>query len=290
MTISRKQLADIADDYWVTGWNPLPLPRGAKKSPPSGFTGGRARDVTEDDLDAWARDWGNIAIRMPDGVVGIDIDGYKSGNRIPRELTRTVQSTNRNDGSGIYLFRVPQGTRLQGTVPGVGETIQWFHRYVVCWPSRHPSGRPYRWLDDLWHETGIPRPKDLPRLPKTWLEQLQTKQRKQTTGHGFKGDAEEWFDTLRPGRMTPDVRDSLRKSTRKLEEHHIVGEARYEVMNRGMGSLVGFGANKHRGVEEAIDELAAAYTDAVEGEPDRDPESEIRRSLTGAIQKWGGRR
>lgn len=285
----QRYVADIADDYWDAGWSPFPLPRGAKKSPPPDVTGEDARPITEDDLDGWAHKWGNIGIVMPDGVIGIDYDAYKPGNHAPTGLPPTVRSTSRTDGSGIYMFRVPKGTKLQGSVPGVGEVIQHHHRYAVCWPSIHPEGREYVWLDAGWREVGIPRVRDLPRLPKTWLEQLQTRQRKYT-GRGYKGSAESWFDALQKGPMTPAVCTALRESTRELEHHLVVGEARYDLMVRGIGRLVSLGARRHRGVEKAIDELCTTYLQAVEGTPDRDPDSEVARALTGAIEKWGGRR
>ena len=46
---------------------------------------------------------------------------------------------------GIRLFRIPVGIELRGVLKfpemGIGdvELIQWFHRYVVCWPSFHPE-------------------------------------------------------------------------------------------------------------------------------------------------------
>ncbi len=99
---------------------------------------------------------GNIALRLPDGVVGIDVDHYgdKTGgdtiaeheNRWGR-LPAAPLTTSRADGlSGIRLYRVPPGTRLVGELPDV-EIIQPHHRYAIVSPSVHPEGRAYRWLD-----------------------------------------------------------------------------------------------------------------------------------------------
>ena len=285
----RHNLPHIAFNYWELGWNPFPLPPGAKYPPPSGVTGERGRAITKDDLADWAHDWANIGLVMSDGVVGLDIDAYKHDRRLPEGLPPTVRTTNREDGSGIYMFTVAKGTKLQGTIPDLGEVIQRHHRYAVVWPSIHPEGRPYVWLDDDDYEVGIPDVDDLPQLPETWLKRLQDRPASRRSGKGFKGDAEAWFDTLQKGPMTPAVRAVLRESARELERHSVSGEARYDVMVRGIGRLVGLGARRDRGVERAIDELYAAYVQAVEGTLGRDPESEIARALTGAIEKWGAR-
>jgi Bifunctional DNA primase/polymerase, N-terminal len=95
---------------------------------------------------------------MPDGVVGIDIDVYKHSEtalKVIRELPATVRSTSRDDGSGIYLYRVPPGTKLNGSISGAGEAIQPFHRYGVVWPSVHPDGYEYLWLNGRDQEVDI---------------------------------------------------------------------------------------------------------------------------------------
>jgi hypothetical protein len=77
---------------------------------------------------------------LDDGVAGIDLDLYKHWTKCakcaeaaeglsPREARETtlklhgydplppnVRSTSRDDGSGIYLFRVPPGTELRDQV------------------------------------------------------------------------------------------------------------------------------------------------------------------------------
>lgn len=127
----------------------------------------------------------NIALRLPNGVIGIDLDLYDdpgkdhpAGERLAawRELEiqlgvlpESPRATSRDDGvSGIRLYRVPAGWKCAGILPGVavceghslpdggearpgdlvspGEVIQHHHRYMVAPPSVHPSGRRYRWL------------------------------------------------------------------------------------------------------------------------------------------------
>lgn len=170
---------DVACRYLAAGWSPIPLPARSKTPPPAGFTGWRGRYVTQRDVDGW--DWdGNIAIRLPPDVIGIDVDVYHDGTLDNLEqrcgpLPPTRWSTSRDDGSGIGLFRVPTGTALR-TNPETGiDIIQMHHRYVICAPSLHrDTGAPYRWLDEADAEwvDGPGEPGDLPELPWAWIDEL----------------------------------------------------------------------------------------------------------------------
>jgi hypothetical protein len=292
--VSRcNDLPRIAHQYWESGWSPFPLPRGAKFPPPPGITGERGRDVTRDDITGWSmfNKWANVGLRMPDGIVGIDLDLYKPGDAVADGLPPTVRSTSRVDGSGIYMFRAPEGTKLQGSIPGLGEVIQAHHRYAVVWPSLHPEGREYLWLADDDREVDIPYVDELPWLPESWLQRLQDRSRGlgKRGGKGYDGDASNWLADLPGGRPSAKVRTILRESMRDLRRYRVTGDCRYDAMNRNVGRLVSLGAQRQRGVEQAIDELFTEYTVALDGEPDRDPQSEFFRSLEGAIAKWGAR-
>ena len=119
--------------------------------------------------------------RVPDGIVGVDVDLYAAGAkesliRLFAEcgpLPPTWSSSSRDDGSGIYFYRVPAGTKLGGSpAPGI-QTVQFHHRYALVWPSIHPEGREYGWrgpdgsvdalLDDL---------NELPELSEAHIEWL----------------------------------------------------------------------------------------------------------------------
>jgi hypothetical protein len=152
---------------------------------PAGFTGRNGGDPSGADCHAWAEEEpdGNIAIRLPDGVIGIDVDAYngKTGGQTLAEaekrwgkLPPTYRSTSRDDGiSGIRLYRIPTGIELADriTFPDLGlggiEIIQRHHRFVVCWPSIHPEGRQYKWIAEI--DGSImdqpPALDDLPYLP-----------------------------------------------------------------------------------------------------------------------------
>src|SRR5699024_5175754 len=176
--------ADAFDQYYRAGWRSmLPLPPRAKKYPPSGYTGGGGKDPSYADMFAWSETHAasNIALRMPPNVIGIDVDNYgdKDGatslaiaEATYGELPPTWRSTSRDDGvSGIRFYRVPEGLAWPGEVGHSIEIIQRHHRYSVAWPSVHPEGGTYRWINpEGVVSTQIPNPDDFPLLPETWVE------------------------------------------------------------------------------------------------------------------------
>ena len=175
--------ADSYEAYWAAGWRGvLPLPYRAKKNPPAGYTGSTGTDPSFADLATWAMDdvERNICLRMPYLVIGIDVDAY--GDKLGAQtmalreqewgpLPPTWRSTSRDDGiSGIRLYRIPTGLKWPGEVGAGIETVRWDHRYVVCWPSVHPEGGTYRWIDpDGIAAIGVPDPDALPMLPDEWV-------------------------------------------------------------------------------------------------------------------------
>lgn len=184
MTEPTSPYALAADLYWKAGWHGiLPLPTQAKKNPPSGYTGSGGKYPSYPDISVWIDDSGsgNIALRMPPNVIGLDVDAYgdKDGARtitlaqsMHGNLPATWRTTSRDDGiSGIRFYRVPEGLAWPGEIGHGTEIIQRTHRYALVWPSLHPEGRTYRWIDpDGVVSTHIPDPDDLPALPDTWVE------------------------------------------------------------------------------------------------------------------------
>jgi hypothetical protein len=177
--------AVAAVDLLNAGWHGvLPLPAKAKKYPPTGYTGSTGVDPSGADVYTWAEQHdGNVALRMPPDVIGVDVDAYgekqgaatMSKSRIAwGPLPPTWRMTSRDDGiSGILLYRVPIDLAWPGEVgPGV-EIIQRHHRYAVAPPSIHPEGRRYRWINpDGAVSITPPRPEDLPDLPSAWVDGL----------------------------------------------------------------------------------------------------------------------
>jgi hypothetical protein len=174
----------------AVGWQPIPLPPRRKAPPPGGFTGYGGSAVTADDVARWcAEDAGcNVAVRAPDGMLGLDVDAYdgKRGAETWQaaraqlgELPATVRTTARGAGSvsGIRWYRVPAGRRWADAVGADVEVIHYGHRYAVVAPSVHPdTGEPYATYDDRLG--GVPIDlatvplAELPELPSTWVAEL----------------------------------------------------------------------------------------------------------------------
>jgi hypothetical protein len=181
-------LRSLAIRYHEAGWHPLELPAGAKAPPPDGRTGYGGSDMTLAEIEAggWA---GNVGLRMPDDVLGLDVDVYHGGDRTLEELfvrcgplpPTWISHSGRNDGSGIRFFRVPVGLAWVTSLAGI-EIIQRIHRYAVAYPSIHPDGRAYGWVDltEARFTTDIPSVEELPELPWPWISELSRAQQVDT--------------------------------------------------------------------------------------------------------------
>jgi hypothetical protein len=171
----------VPTTYHGKGWPPLPLPPQAKSPPPEGRTGATGVDMTLDEIRAAQWD-GNIGVRMPVDVVGLDFDLYKPGGRETLALLiaecdplppTMVSHSGRNDGSGIRYFRAPAGMPWIKGLPGL-DMIYHGYRYAVVAPSQHPDGRVYGWWDEQAEDrlTAPPLVEDLPELPWAWVAAL----------------------------------------------------------------------------------------------------------------------
>lgn len=181
--------AKAAMRYLERGWQgvlPMPQATQAKRFPPTGYTGKNGIFPPRSQVSSWIRSRGdyNISIRLPEGVIGIDVDAYedKQGGQTLATLSAelgpwtgpTVRSTARSDGvSGIYLFQaeLPEGMHWRGELgPGI-ELVHYGLRYVTAAPSVHPrTGNGYRWLDDQGRTVALPTPDALPFLPPAWVD------------------------------------------------------------------------------------------------------------------------
>jgi len=180
---AKKVYGLLALDYFTRGWSPIPIVAADKVPAVRGFSGWRGRFPDRAQVTAWCEQFPghNLGLRLPPDVVGIDVDVYKGGDVTIAELDQkygprppTVLSTSRTDGSGIFLYRVPNGTRLVGAPGPAVEIVQQHHRHVNAAPSVHPEGRVYRWIDEAGGEILElpPEAGELPELPWAWIEGL----------------------------------------------------------------------------------------------------------------------
>lgn len=304
-------------EYVAAGWRgPIPIatswrgqPSDGKFPPPAGFTGKRNRDTwpTLDQMHEWAAQphaWRNIALRLPDDVIGLDVDAYgdKRGRATMTEalerwgdLPATWTSGNRPDDlvSRISWYRVPAGLAWPGKLPGGDvEIIQHGHRYAVVWPSVHPSGRPYFWArpgDGITVDGVIPRPEELAHLPAAWVAgltagKLQDQQPGRVQQHGGAvcadrmadhaiGDARRWLTSGEPCPAVVRVLDGFD------------GTSRHDSMLQAQVRLLRLGEQGHRGVLAALDTLESMFIESVTADGSRTPglaEDEWQRALNQA--------
>jgi hypothetical protein len=292
---------ETAERYYELGWRGiLPLPYKQKKLPPAGHTGSTGTDPAYPDIAAWADGTGgprNICLRLPDTVLGIDVDAYgeKTGAITIAEaeaewgpLPPTWTSTSRNDDiSGIRLYRIPAGLAWPGEVgPGV-ETIRRTHRYVVASPSIHPTtGDTYRWVNPagVTAATALPDPDQLPLLPETWITGLTggvaaTETKRNTFAHN---QAMLWLAGLdHSGDPTcTRMSQALNTSTGDLG----AGSA-HDAVCAGTARLLRLGDEGHRGTVTAIITLRDAFTAEVTSNT-RPLAGKTRRSERDAEHEW----
>lgn len=257
---------DAADAYWSAGWRGiLPLPFKHKANPPNGFTGAAGVWPSYADIQAW-KDFpetrgGNISVRLPPHIIGIDVDAYgeKKGARTFGDacvrwgtLPPTWRTTSRDDGvSGILLFRVPEGLHWPGELGTDVELIQYRHRYAVVWPSIHPTGKMYRWIDP----TGVasitpPRVDELPLLPEAWINGLSVPEQAGGDAPLNIGDpaAVEWLFAHNHGAPCPNMSEV---ATHYCDALHF-GGSRHVVARDSTLRLIRLADEGHYGILPAL--------------------------------------
>lgn len=206
-----------AKHYLALGWSPIPLNLRSKDPVPEGYTGAKAGDryVTAEEVRAWTQPRaivhvgklayppGNIALRLPKDILGIDVDAHsgKAGSATYRRaleewgpLPPTWKSSSKAGSplSGIYLYRVPEGLAWPGNLgkaakawgtsgaeaDGAGgsgradatggvDLIRWDHRYMVVGPSQHDKAphAEYFWVTPDGRTIRLPwRPEEIEEL------------------------------------------------------------------------------------------------------------------------------
>jgi len=307
-----------AQTYFDAGWSPVPLPYKEKSPVPDNVTGSTAPYVTAEQVARWlgrkrpgstfkgrpelARAGnlsfmpGNIALRMPPDVLGIDVDLYggKAGAETLADaekrwgaLPPTWASTSRTDGSGIRLYRVPEGLKWRDVGPGI-ETIKWYHRYVIVMPSVHDkTNKRYIWVrpDGQRVTDEFPAVDELPMLPAQWVAGLTDGQ--EYSGSGDAGDidynsAKAWLEANGAGEMCATMHGTLTKYTREVRGAGEAGGA-HDKARDGAWALLGDAGLGHAGAEDAIRQLGAVFLTAVAGR--RDGQGEWRRIVIKGVGK-----
>lgn len=289
---TQQPYADSFQQYLAAGWqSPLPLPTGKKAHPPTGYTGYDADTPSGADCWAWSEDpkKQNIALRLPPGVVGIDVDNYgdKTGGETLTRLVEacgalpaTWKSTSRDDSiSGIYLFRVPPETRLVTKLDGHIEIIQPHHRYLVAQPSLHPEGRTYQWINEQTGEVGgIPEVEMLPPLPDTWRHHLADTNPQTSSGKTYDADIAQIISELPTGEPCHHVKAAFT---------HIAGDgARHDMYNAAVLAAFGAGRRGCPGANQVVGRLHRLWLRDTEGDRTRgEADAEWTRNYVGALQK-----
>lgn len=168
--------------------------RDGKQTRPDQYAGDRALELFGEF---------NLGLRMPRGLIGLDIDaGYdgKTGaaslealEKRFGKLPQTYSSTARGKGpSRIMFFTVPEDCgELSPYTPGFKDidVIQHHHRYAAVWPSVHPkTQQTYRWYTpdgELLRDGFLPPRDAFAALPAEWLEYLAKPQISAEAGAGL---------------------------------------------------------------------------------------------------------
>ena len=303
--------------YREAGWpGVIPAWGPGDKRPVRGFTGDKNYGVyPDDDQIVWwaAHDAGaNLLIRVTPTLIGLDKDAYgdKTGDKamaeaenrwgpLPADAWRSTSRIDCPNGSGIYLFKVPEGWRGRGEISfselaiGDVEIIQHHHRTICAWPSVHPiTGNIYRWFNrngELVPEGVVPAVDDHPELPLEWLKGLANTKANRSRERRRKDNRPDDNDLpladisalLTEGRMTKDVAARFGHALYAITD----GSDRHKSTLRHTLALLGMGARGQAGVGYAIRELNKAFV-AVVG-PTRDhgeneADEEFQRMILGA--------
>lgn len=199
---------------------------------------GRGNTATPNQMDGWEEAFPerNCLLKMPVGVIGIDIDHYwkkdKHGSWTFKQgysqlledivrygdLPQTYSSTSRGplQYSRILFYKVDPGIEFENQPYPDVELIQNHHRYACVWPSVHPdTGETYKWYDPTGAECAVPSPELLASLPREWYEPLlTTKAGKKSSRNkaysggskashaAYEGSAEDWVNALNTSPMS----------------------------------------------------------------------------------------
>lgn len=274
----------------TAGWSPLPLASRTKSPPPDGWTGVDAPMASGADVEAWvdAGAYGNVALRFPLGVVGVDVDAYDGkpgaatwaeldGDSWPATWILSSRFGPSWDGSGIRLYRLPEGLEereLWGAHRGV-ELIRHGHRYAVGPGSIHPEGKVYAvQAPDRTMSHEAPDVSALPRLSAAQGALL--------TRAGAPWASDTWAAWEAPeGTPCGAVATILAAGLAALTQE----QGRHEAIRAVVMKLVRAGEQGHTGTELALRGLETSYVRALQEAPGKRPAHETTRAAL--LATWG---
>jgi len=305
---TARPYADAVVSYAQAGWPCiLPVPAADKFPPPVGYTGADGKDTDPLDLVRFAGSHPahSVALRMPEGVLGIDVDQYvKKGVQkrgadtlaacVERwgPLPYTWTSTARGDGpSRIHFYRVPPqryATKLTGPASGDVEVIQRHHRYAVVWPSPHAAdeslnGAVYRWYGpDGVLSDRPPSPAELAELPPAWVAGLAEGATDQGPAAADPESGRTLLDQLAED-WRPECADLTRaREAARRELAAADAGSRHDTMTARVHHVVQLAAQGHTGVAYALGELRETWAKLTAGE---DRAEELDRMLLTSARK-----
>lgn len=280
-----------------------------KHDPPWKYTGGNAPLPDLPQYKKWISDhdnkpgWrANIALKLPNDVVILDVDTYeaKDGSgalaSLLRELNIELPATYRNtargqdrSAGGHLFFRVPDEytddkVKWPGKLcPGV-DILRAGHRYAVVWPSKNPQadGAEYRWYRDIDEPMAggeIPKLADLPLLPVELCEYAtKGEQRRQFEKLDVSSDqVAEWLDSCVDPRGEPC--HEMAVSALGFDKAVTAG---HDGINEKLWHLFSLAYEGHSGILTAVRGLYRAWT----SEATRDATGHRVRSLREFEAEW----
>lgn len=281
-----------AAEYLMTGWMPLPLPLGEKAPPPSGVTGwGGVYPEEETVLGEWMEQGGNIGLKMPPNVIGLDVDGeagYRRFKALESQLGELpgewmITSHESHTEGFTAFFTVPEGMQFNGQVSTNIDVIQSNHRYQTAPPSVHPdSGRVYEWrvYEGSTPLPFIPEADTLPPLPQAWIDFFS----KSVDPNGVDATGVDPKDSSLTG-VGCNLMNAIVASRVKVLKSGKVG--RHDAMVLATWAIVTEAAKGHAGANEALAAYKKSwlwrFNDAEKKR--RDLDNEFGRAVYGAMAK-----
>lgn len=137
---------NAALEYLDQGFSIIPIETGGKRPLLRSWKEFQDRHATEEEVEAWFRQWpaANIALvtGKVSGVVAVDIDGKAGASWASENLP--LPSVMQKTSKGHHLFFKHPGSNVDNAAGFVPEVdIRGDGGYVVIAPSIHPSGKKY---------------------------------------------------------------------------------------------------------------------------------------------------